>query len=211
MTLKDRFATPAPTKNGDIACARYEAVSGTKRCRHYVAGGSCALPDELQCIEWLRANGHPVPAASASQPPLVVGHAALPTAELDDGVQRDLFGDPVEVPAPPTQTPKTEPVAVRRIEAPARSDDIPLVRDLTADEVASFKALGAEVCLASDAIGEVWIVPEYTNQDRGEISVEHAATLAAICSAFPGAKVVSFEREASPPPPPSELQERTAA
>jgi hypothetical protein len=211
MTIKDRFATPAPTKNGDIACARYEAISGTKRCRHYVAGGSCALPDELQCIEWLRANGHPVPAATASQPPLVVGHAALPTAELDDGIQRDLFGEPVDVPVP-RSTPKTGIDAVRPIEAPARSDDIPLVRDLTADEVASFKALGAEVCLASDAIGEVWIVPKYTGQERNEISVEHAATLAAICAAFPGAKVVGFEREASPPPPPpSALQERTAS
>ena len=54
---------------------------------------------------------------------------------------------------------------------------------------------GVEVCLATEGCGEVWLVPEYTGRDdRKEISVRDAATLAAVCSAFPGARVTSYER-----------------
>ena len=69
-----------------------------------------------------------------------------------------------------------------------------MVRNLTDEDIASFKALRAEVCMRSEDVGEIWLVPEYTGADRLEISVEHAATLTAICSAFPGARVVSFEK-----------------
>ena len=66
--------------------------------------------------------------------------------------------------------------------------------DVTDEEVASFKALGAEVCIRSEGIGEVWVVPEYTGADRQELSVGHSITLATICAAFPGAKVVAMNR-----------------
>ncbi len=65
-------------------------------------------------------------------------------------------------------------------------------------DIVSFKALGLEVCLQDEQVGEVWLVPAYTGQDRVELSVEHAALLAAVCSAFPGASVASFVRKPKP-------------
>jgi hypothetical protein len=208
VSLKDRFASTDSMRADGFSCSRYAPAVGGKRCRHYVAGGSCALPDELQCLEWLRANGHPLPGVeartqltptteTATPPPTGIASMTPEPDEIVDDVERDLFGDPVGVPPPTRPTPKSvteRPDVVRDAATPTRFEDVPLVRNLSAEEVASFKALGVEVCLASEAIGEVWIVPDYTSKDRNELSVEHAATFAAVCSAFPGAKVVSFER-----------------
>jgi hypothetical protein len=66
------------------------------------------------------------------------------------------------------------------------------VRD---EDIASFKALGLELCLSVEGKGEVWLVPNYTGQDRQELSLEHAVLVAAACSAFPGASVKSFVRQ----------------
>ena len=131
------------------------------------------------CVEWLKANGHAVPPPLASPAPLP---AAPPS------VDRDLFGAPLPTP---------EPASTSRSGPDPTSKDVPIVRNLTDEEIASFKALRAEVCLRSEDVGEVWLVPEYTGAERKEISVEHASTLAAICAAFPGAKVVSFEPNAT--------------
>ena len=70
----------------------------------------------------------------------------------------------------------------------------PLVRNITDEEIASFKAIGVEVCLHSEALGDVHLVPTYTGQDRTELSIEHSITLSVICAAFPGAKVVELKR-----------------
>ena len=43
-----------------IECVKYEPTEGSKRCKHYLDNGACALPDELMCVEWLKANGHAV-------------------------------------------------------------------------------------------------------------------------------------------------------
>ena len=43
-----------------IECVKYEPTEGGKRCKHYLDNGACALPDELMCVEWLKANGHAV-------------------------------------------------------------------------------------------------------------------------------------------------------
>ena len=130
----------------------------------------------------MRANGHAVPAPIEAKPQPA----------------RDLFGNPLpeeppskkpETAAPPPP-PKPTPIA----EPPATDSGAVLVRNLTDEDIASFKALGVEVCLASEEIGEVWIVPEYTEQQRRELRIDHAATLTAVCAAFPGAKVTSFEK-----------------
>lgn len=70
-------------------------------------------------------------------------------------------------------------------------------------DIASFKALGAEVCLAMQA-GEVWLVPAYTGQDRTELSIEHAVLLVTICSTFPGATVTSLRKRSAGLPGPSQ-------
>ncbi len=71
---------------------------------------------------------------------------------------------------------------------------IPVVRNVTDEDIASFKVLGVEVCLSSPELGEVWLVPAYTSSDRRELTAEHAALITAACSAFPGSRVVSFKK-----------------
>ncbi|GAC1599325.1 MAG: hypothetical protein NVS3B20_21180 [Polyangiales bacterium] len=68
------------------------------------------------------------------------------------------------------------------------------MRNVTDADIASFKSMGIEVCIATESGGEVWLVPAYTGQPRKELSVEHAALIAATCSAFPGARVTSVTR-----------------
>ena len=41
-----------------VRCPHFEPLPGTARCRSYYANGACARPDELMCVEWLRANGY---------------------------------------------------------------------------------------------------------------------------------------------------------
>jgi len=178
MSLKDRYTGGAPGPTRTFSCPHYDPLPGSKRCRSYLEGGACARPDEFMCVEWLKANGHAVP------PP-------APGPKRDEG-NRDLFGKPVPESEPPA--PKSDAAPTQPDGPTSKKPEVPLVRQITDEEIASFKALGAEVCLRSDEIGEVWLVPDYTGADRREISVEHAATLAAVCAAFPGAKVVSFER-----------------
>jgi hypothetical protein len=64
------------------------------------------------------------------------------------------------------------------------------------EELASFKALGVELCLDLDQAGPVWLVPRYTGQERKEITPEHAATLRLLLDAFPGARIAAFEKAA---------------
>jgi hypothetical protein len=138
-----------------ITCPKYEAVPGTKRCRHYHANGACGLPDEFMCVEWLKVNGH-APSAPVTPPPT--------TAAL-------------------------------------RRDEAPVVRTLSDADIASFKALGTEVRLATEGLGDIWLVPAYTGAERQELSVDHAALIAAVASAFPGAHVTALVRKPKPPVP----------
>ncbi len=41
-----------------VRCPHFEPLPGTARCRSYYPNGACARPDELMCVEWMRANGH---------------------------------------------------------------------------------------------------------------------------------------------------------
>ncbi len=183
MSLKGRLTGESPPA-ADLAftCAHYDPKPGGKRCRHYLENGACDRPDELMCVEWLKANGQTSGESKATPPA---------KQAPDDDADRDLFGTPI----PPRKEPEQKEAASTTVrDQPPQTPTPILVRDVTDEEIASFKALGAEVCLASEELGEVWLVPEYTDQDRKELSVEHSATLTAICAAFPGAKVISFEK-----------------
>jgi len=109
--------------------------------------------------------------------------------------ERDLLGHT-------NLTSKKKRAKPRRQPSTPDQKDIPVVRNITDEEIASFRELGAEVCIASPDVGDIWIVPDYTGAGRQEISAPHAATLSAICGAFPGAKVTAF-RKANPSPKPS--------
>ena len=203
MTTSDKHSNQGSRPAG-ITCPSYEAIPGRKHCRHYLANGGCSRPDEFMCREWLKANGH-----TADDPP-----AERAVAEVERYVDAerqaiaaspvDLFGNPnpdfrppaAKEPAPPAQKTPVKP-PTRPQPAPDQvdvEDERPAPRGLTTDDIESFKALGVEVCIASEAIGEVWLVPEYTGKDRKELTPEHAATLCRIVEAFPGSRVVSFEK-----------------
>jgi hypothetical protein len=121
------------------------------------------------CVEWLKVN------------------------RPEAGDQRPEGGKTfrLEVQEKPKPVPRPEHLQPRQATNP---DLPPPAYSLQPDQIASFKALGVSVCLESEHIGQIWIVPEYTDNDRLEISVEHAATLSAFCAAFPGATVMAFEK-----------------
>jgi len=199
MSLASRFAKADQERA--ITCAKYQAIPNSKRCVHYQDGGTCSLPDEFLCIEWQKANAGRIPGSPITPPP-----ASAPSVRpVDSADPRSLDHDLLGHPLPP-QKPKE--VAPR--EESARSETTPpvgklgeltepvLIRGLTDADIASFKALNVEVCIRNESIGEVWLVPEYTGQDRKEISCEDAAFLTAVVAAFPGAKVTSFDKRPEP-------------
>jgi hypothetical protein len=164
-------------------CPQYEAAAGSKRCKHYVDGGACALPSQFMCVEWLAANGHPVRQASTMPParaPFRLEAQQAPAASPTTTA-------PATPPKPPVPAVPAAPAIDVALSTGASSTPIP------ASDIASFKALGVEVQLDVGG-GAVHLVPAYTKQDRIELSVEHAATLRRLLDAFPGARIARFAR-----------------
>lgn len=204
MATSDKQSNQGGRPTG-ITCPHYEAIPGRKHCRHYLDNGACSLPTEFMCTEWMKANGHHVDVAS---PKPVVAAPQSPLRQALASSPLDLFGNPnpdyqptKAQPAAPSRSSGrregTPPVPSPATPTPTRDADPterPPPRGLTTEDIDSFKALRAEVCLSSDAFGEVWLVPEYTGQDRTEITPEHAATICRVIEAFPGSRVVSFEK-----------------
>ena len=178
-----------------FACCDYTALPGSARCRHYQVGGTCAHSDRFLCEEWERRN------ADRLRNPQGPGR---PSAEVDPSgkpeppaVPHDLFGNP----APELDQRKAGPAPAEPVLHPALGSAAAdcakggsAVRGLTSEDIASFKALGVSVCLRSEDLGEVWLVPEYTGKDRRELTPEHAATIHRVLEAFPGSKVVAFDK-----------------
>lgn len=164
--------SPARTRL-PISCPQYVAFEGSTRCRHYFANGACELPDEFMCVEWLKANGHAPPPLVPTPPP----------------VEKDLFGA--------AYVPPSAMRELARAPAPVASATPPAATAppaLKAAALASFEALGVEVRLESDDLGELWLVPAYTGADRLELSFEHAALVATLCAAIPSARVTALVR-----------------
>ena len=184
-------AKDSAARSEGISCSHYSPPPGAKRCLHYLKGGACSRPDEFMCVEWLKANGQvvppkPVPVSRPATPP--------PSAAKPD---TDLFGNPSPELAPSKSLSKSQPSSPPAIPSPGKTTEqksrLPL-RGLTTQDIESFKALGVEVCLRSDSVDELWLVPDYTGRDRKEITPEHAATISHVLEAFPGSRVMSFEK-----------------
>ncbi len=106
-------------------------------------------------------------------------------AGVDEGV----------VPAPRSTLSAEDPSSTDGTSPPrARSSST----GLTQSDIDSFKALGAEVRFEHPEWGEFWLVPEYTDQDRLEITPEHLAKVSAALRTF-GGRVIRFGR--IPPEP----------
>lgn len=191
MNLRDRYAASAHRL--PVQCEHYEPGEDGRRCVHYLANGACARPDEFMCVEWLRANGHPAPVVTARAESLAASPVTLAVASVavaDEAPRastpRDLFGRPV---VPPVERARP-PVAAAASAVPTHA----LLPALTEADVASFRALGAEVAFDVPEVGEIWLVAEYRDADRREIRLDHAAMLASLCAALPGSRIAAFAR-----------------
>ncbi len=181
--------TAAQQRPPGVTCEAYVRGEG-KHCLHYRTGGACALASISTCTEWLKVNRQSRAPREEVAPPAPVPPAKSAPAAVD------LFGHPLteagaRKPAPAPASKPAPPVpspGVKEMDAEA-------MRGLTDSDIASFKALNAEVCFRSETYGEVWLVPAYTGQARKEITPEHAATLVRVLSAFPGSRVMSFEKQ----------------
>lgn len=195
-----------------ITCSHYEAIPGRKHCRHYLVNGACSRPDVLTCSEWLKVNGQYLATTSVftyldpderrriseSSPLDMFGNPNpnyKPGAEFK--VPTDLFGDPIYEPKKRRhKTPSQQrPTAARRSLPPPKPIEKPEpLRGFTPEDIDSFKELNIEVRLKSEEFGGLWLVPRYTDQDRLELTPEHAATIYRVLQAFPDAKVAAFKK-----------------
>lgn len=78
-------------------------------------------------------------------------------------------------------------------------DDRATVRVLTQEQIESWRDLNTEICIESQSIGRLWIVPSYTGQERNEISIDDTAALLRMLTAFPGSRVDGFIRKPRKP------------
>ena len=189
MTILQRYPNQNHATGYD--CAHYQPRSSSKRCQHYLDGGACSLASEFMCVEWLKRNGHPVPERhpTRTMPPAQPAlFPALVPANQDDVPTAPSTPEPASRPSVAPMVPEGEPAP-----APAHPR-----APITPDEINSFKALGVELCIHSEELGEVWLVPRYSGQPRKEITPEHAATLRLLLEAFPGGRVTSFGKPLAP-------------
>lgn len=193
----------AATESSEFACPHYSPPPGSKRCKDYQEGGTCARSDAFLCVEWERRNRHRLPTVSsptnADQRDEATG--ATGNEGRTAAVPTDLFGNP----APELAMPRHEPRAAREPATatvlPKQADDAkaqPPRRGLTDEDIESFRALGVEVCIRSEDYGDVWLVGTYTGQPRKEITPEHLATIAQVLDVFPGSRVTAFEKFPEP-------------
>lgn len=165
-------------------------------------GQNQATPSRVRAVEALRAQDRHRRLFASSRLDLFGNPNPYYQPKADKQRPADLFGNPVPAPKKPKRTTPTQlrPTANVRSAAsvPEQVENREPLRGLTTEDIASFKKLGVEVCLESEAFGELWLVPEYTGRDRKEITPEHAATIARVVEAFQGSEVVSFERIPKP-------------
>ncbi|MCP4603960.1 MAG: hypothetical protein GY847_26130 [Proteobacteria bacterium] len=202
MGLADRYINTTSLKvSKPFQCQHYNPLSdNNKHCKHYIKGGACSRPDELMCVEWIRVNDNKPSTADIPEP----------EKKETNGSATDLLGHPLPKPTPPSKPSRTPP-ARKRTSAPKAPDSQtgthPRIQENTQAEaptapcgladkdIESFKELGVEVCIDSE-VGRIWLVPEYTDQDRMEITPEHMALICYARMSFPESRIISLEKKA---------------
>ncbi len=179
-----------------IACPHYRPTAGSPRCLDYEAEGSCARPDTVVCVEWLRANRRdpsrrdpPRP----TQPCLFDVVEPRPARSKAPPGRRRRLDAPQELPAasaiaPTERVPLPEPDPwAAFVEKHARGEVINRAirpTPITDGDVASFRALRTAVGIPVAGQDPVWLVPEYTDRARIELRADHFATLVRVLSVF---------------------------
>jgi hypothetical protein len=157
-----------------ISCSKYEPKSDTdKRCEHYGKGGTCKLPDELMCVEWMKLNSNKKPKEVED------GKIELEIpsdAQIDSNIKQDR---PRVVIARGKGQKSTEPYV------------------MSEEEISNLKLKGMEIRLSAQEFDEdLFIVPQATDQKdtRLELTYEETATLCTMMSIFPASKIVRVKR-----------------
>jgi hypothetical protein len=157
---------------------------------HFQTGGVCAMraPDLEECTEWraLPDNVHrPVPR-------LVVESRAARAAALPLFAPR---GTDSGMPAK-AQVSASSARSTSAARGTAASVDaavpLPTPAGISEVDIADFKARRIEFCMTTRG-GDVWVVHEYRDPSRLEISIDHAATVVAVALAF-GAQAQELRR-----------------
>lgn len=150
-----------------IDCRRWEAKEeGKKACLHYAGRGACGLKDEFVCYEWAKVN--------PSKAQGFEGSWALP---LWDGME-----------APEGWKERGRVILGY---APPESFKGDLLTDAAVD---SLTGQALVTVLESPDLGEVFLVPEYTDAERVELTYADIRTLTLMCNALPGSRIKSIKR-----------------
>jgi hypothetical protein len=80
--------------------------------------------------------------------------------------------------------------------APAWETAAPQPR-VAPEALASFVARGTEVHIADETLGDLWLVPAYTDANRAELTPEHVAVVDLFLGLFPGSHIVEIRTPTS--------------
>lgn len=140
-----------------ITCPKYVSRADSRRCRYYLEGGSCELPDEFMCVEWLKSNA-PTTAPSREL------HETLSPVNAPGTFS-------LSAPAPRPEKPVRHLAAVPAPVAPIAPAALP-----SRDDLDALEASGISVRLTVKG-DDVWLVREKTGKARRELTFSAAKLL----------------------------------
>jgi hypothetical protein len=201
------------TQDSKITCSKYsKQVGESKRCVHFLPGGACALPDEVMCTEWLKVNQPKAQDPPKQEKSQIFGFLGdvLPCSNSTEAAaqpstaQRAPQAEPAS-PVGPSLPHGAEQASTRPQDAAwtARAygeqraqelRDIPL-EQMSLEAVESLTNLKVETLVNTNSdMGEVWLVPEYTEQNRNELTYRDMRYLMLVVKVFPGAILKTVRR-----------------
>jgi len=154
-----------------FTCVDYAADHNGRRCRHCGVGGHCKLVERTRCEEWLRVN---------PDGPSGISGCRRARGRNDRHVGTSVCGA------------FAAPIAEDAADPPSSAEAAPPTADELAAMASSWRDLGVEIRFSLRGGSDVWLVAAYTDQDRTELTPEHAALMAAILATFPGARIESL-------------------
>jgi hypothetical protein len=198
-----------------IACPKYSKKQDSKSCEHFLKGGACALPSEAMCVEWLKATQRQKPDPQEQQKQeksQIFGFLG----DLPPCLTSDTPGNTSPQPSTAPQAPSTGPTGptaptgaerastrpqdgawlARAYSAEQAKDlrDIPL-EQMSLEAVESLTKLKVETLVNTNSeMGEVWLVPEYTEEKRKELTYRDMRYLMLVVKVFPGAVLKTVRR-----------------
>lgn len=183
----------------DAMCVEWVKLNG-ERSLKFIAEADSAPACGACEVERLVPASSPIDFFGSPNPAYRQGRASCEPAGMGETPQppaTDLFGYPLPVLDPSNGQP-----ARGNVPAPCEHETVRVAQPLkhlsrgplTEEDIASFRELNVEVCFNSQDLGELWLVPEYTDQRRTELTPEHVEMLRLIRDIFPGSRPVMITK-----------------